>query len=72
MRGLESDFILRTFWGKVLGYRVMNYRFKLGDAVTRVKRQEDLTEDSSETVVTPDILRQDIPPGVRMLSLQCL
>ena len=72
MRGLESDFILRTFWGKVLGYEVMNDMFKLGDAVTRVKRQEDVTEDSSETVVAPDILRQDVPPGVRMLSLQCL
>ena len=72
MRGLESDFILRTFWGKVLGYGVMNYMFKLGDAVTRVKRQEDVTEDSSETVVAPDILRQDVPPGVRMVSLQCL
>ena len=56
MRGLESDFILRTFWGKVLGYGVMNDMFKLGDAVTRVKRQEDVTEDSSETVVAPDIL----------------
>ena len=53
---MESDFILRTFWGKVLGYGVMNDMFKLGDAVIRVKRQEDVTEDSSETVVAPDIL----------------
>ena len=75
MRGLESGFILRIFLEKILGYSqsgVMNYMFKLGDAVTRVKRQEDVTEDSSETVVAPDILRQDVPPGVRMLSLQCL
>ena len=50
----------------------MNNMFKLGDAVTRVKRQEDVTEDSSETVVAPDILRQDVPPGVRMMSLHCL
>ena len=34
----------------------MNDMFKLGDAVIRVKRQEDVTEDSSETVVAPDIL----------------
>ena len=46
--------------------------FKLWDAVTRVKSQEDVTVDSSGAVVTPDILKQDIPPGVRMLSLQCL
>ena len=50
----------------------MDYMFKLEDAVTRVKRQEDVTEDSSETVVAPEILRQDVPPGVRMLSLLCL
>ena len=46
--------------------------FKLWDAVTRVKRQVDVTVDSSGTVVASDILRQDIPPEVRMLSLQCL
>ena len=46
--------------------------FKLWDAVTRVKRQEDVTVDSSGTVVALDILKQDIPSGVRMLSLQCL
>ena len=51
---------------------VMNYMFKLWDAVTRAKRQEDVTVDSSGTVVTSDILRQDIPPEVRILSLQCL
>ena len=50
----------------------MNNMFKLGDAVIRVKGQDDVTEDSSETVVAPDILRQDVPPGVRMMSLYCL
>ena len=59
-----------NFQGKVP--EVMNDMFKLEDAVIRVKRQEDVTEDSSETVVAPDILRQDVPPGVRMMSLHCL
>ncbi len=43
-----------NFQGKVL--EVMNDMFRLGVAVIRVKRQEDVTEDSSETVVAPDIL----------------